>query len=247
MAVQEAFQRNCKSGNKSALRSALFSEFKREFIVGGVCRGLADVLLVLTPYTLRYLIKFADDSYVAGREHTKGPPVWQGIAYLAAVIIMLSVQTLAHNYYWYLLGVIGGESRAVLTAAIFDKAMRVEGRGRAATVKSQQPNNKGSKDINDSSTGHLTNLLSVDCARVAQGAPRIHFLWTAPLSIILAITLRKILRSFKAKVRMLTSHSNRKFAYCRSCRLCASLHRLHCSYGSGACALWEAKSHRQGD
>ena len=205
MAVQEAFQRNCKSGNKSALVSALFSVFKKEFVIGGVCRGLADVLLVLTPYTLRYVIKFAEDSYVAGREHTKGPSVWQGIAYLAAVIIMLSVQTLAHNYYWYLLGVIGGESRAVLTAAIFDKAMRVEGRGRAATVKTQKPNginvkhNKRSEDTEDSSTGHLTNLLSVDCARVAQGAPRIHFLWTAPLSIILAVTLRKILYNLKQK------------------------------------------------
>ena len=201
MAVQEALQRKCRSSSKSALASALFNVFKKEFITGGVCRGLADVLLVLTPYTLRYVIKFAEDSYVAGREHTKGPPVWQGIAYLTAVIIMLSVQTLAHNYYWYLLGVVGGECRAVLTAAIFEKAMRVEGRGRAATVKSQQLNgnnlkhHKGSKDIDHSSTGRLTNLLSVDCARVAQGAPRIHFLWTAPLSIILAITLRKIINS----------------------------------------------------
>lgn len=174
-------------------------------MIGGVCRGLADVLLVLTPYTLRYLIKFAEDSFVAGREHTVGPPVLHGIGYLAAVIVMLSIQTLTHNYFWYLLGVIGGESRAVLTAAIFDKAMRVEGRGRAAKVKGQQSkginvkHNNKSEETEDSSTAHLTNLLSVDCARVAQGAPRIHFLWTAPLSIILAITLRKVLYSLKQK------------------------------------------------
>ena len=205
MAVQDAFRRNSKSGNKSALFSALYSVFKRDFLVGGVCRGLADILLVLTPYTLRYLIKFAEQSYVAGHEGTKGPPVWHGIAYLAAVVIMLSIQTLAHNYYWYLLGVIGGESRAVLTAAIFDKAMRIEGRNRAAMVHGQQPNadnvkqKNRLKDVEDSSTGHLTNLLSVDCARVAQGAPRIHFLWTAPLSMILAITLRKVLFSSKQK------------------------------------------------
>ena len=205
MAVQDAFRRNSKSGNQSALFSALYSVFKRDFLIGGVCRGLADILLVLTPYTLRYLIKFAEQSYVAGREGTKGPPVWHGIAYLAAVVIMLSIQTLAHNYYWYLLGVIGGESRAVLTAAIFDKAMRIEGRSRAAMVNGRQPNadnvkqKNRSKDAEDSSTGHLTNLLSVDCARVAQGAPRIHFLWTAPLSMILAISLRKLLSSLKQK------------------------------------------------
>ena len=205
MAVQEAFKRNSKFGNKSALFSALYSVFKRDFLIGGVCRGVADILLVLTPYTLRYLIKFAEQSYVAGREGTKGPPVWHGIAYLAAVIIMLSIQTLAHNYYWYLLGVIGGESRAVLTAAIFDKAMRIEGRRRGALVNGHQPDENNvkhknrSEDVGDSSTGHLTNLLSVDCARVAQGAPRIHFLWTAPLSMVLAITLRKILFSWKQK------------------------------------------------
>ena len=203
MAVQEAFKSNSKSGDKSALFSALYTVFKRDFLIGGVCRGVADILLVLTPYTLRYLIKFAEQSYVAGREGTKGPPVWHGIAYLAALIIMLSIQTLAHNYYWYLLGVIGNESRAVLTAAIFDKATRIEGRRRGALVNGSQPdgNNvkhkKRSEDVGDSSTGYLTNLLSVDCARVAQGAPRIHFLWTAPLSMILAITLRKILVSWK--------------------------------------------------
>lgn len=179
--------------------------FKRDFLIGGVCRGLADVLLVLTPYTLRYLIKFAELSYIAGREGTKGPPVSHGIAYLAAVIIMLSIQTLTHNYYWYLLGVIGGESRAVLTAAIFDKAMRVEGRSRAAIVNGLQPNasdvkhKNRAKDVEESSTAHLTNLLSVDCARVAQGAPRIHFLWTAPLSMILAIALRKVPFSLKRR------------------------------------------------
>ena len=201
MAVQEAFKKNCKSGHKSALFSALYTVFKRDFLIGGVCRGVADILLVLTPYTLRYLIKFAELSYLAGRDGTKGPPVSHGIGYLAALIIMLTIQTLTHNYYWYLLGVIGEESRSVLTAAIFDKATRVEGRRRGASQSDgnnvKQKNR--SEDAGDSSTGYLTNLLSVDCARVAQGAPRIHFLWTAPLSMILAITLRKILVSWKLK------------------------------------------------
>lgn len=180
---------------------ALYGAFKREFWIGGLCRGVADVLLVTLPYTLRYLIQFAMDSYEANIAHQNSPPIWHGIAYLAGIVAMLAIQTLAHNHYMYLLGVVGGQSRAVLTAAIFDKSVRVIGRVRVAKedkensasqdAAKKKKNNKSPKEKakDDRSTGHLTGLLSVDCARIAQTASGIHLLWTAPLSILIAISL----------------------------------------------------------
>lgn len=167
-------------------------------MIGGICRGLADILLVVTPYTLRYLIQFVMDSWVAGQAHRDGPPVWHGIAYLAGIIAMLTIQTFAHNHYMYLLGVIGGQSRAVLTSAIFDKSMRVMGRGRAAAVEDhtsvsdtpKKASNEEEKE--DWSTGQLTSLLSVDCARIAQAASGLHLLWTAPFSIMVAVSLCEV-------------------------------------------------------
>ena len=102
--VQDAFKVNCQRGDKFALFWALYGVFSREFWIGGVCRGLADVLLVTTPYTLRYLIQFAIDSYVANLADKDGPPIWHGIAYLAGIVAMLAIQTFAHNHYMYLLG-----------------------------------------------------------------------------------------------------------------------------------------------
>lgn len=129
--------------------------------------------------------------------------MWQGVAYLAGIVTMLAIQTLAHNHYMYVLGVIGGQSRAVLTSAIFDKSMRVIGRGRAGAEEKEKPagqdpakKKKKSKSCqkkakDDLSTGHLTGLLSVDCARIAQAASGVHLLWTAPLSILIAVSLCK--------------------------------------------------------
>ncbi len=156
------------------------------------------MLLVITPYTLRYLIQFVMDSWVAGLADQDGPPIWHGIAYLTGIIVMLTIQTFAHNHYMYLLGVIGGQSRAVLTSAIFDKSMRVIGRGTAAAVDNQASDDDAPKQSSkeekkeDWSTGHLTGLLSVDCARIAQAASGTHILWTAPISIIVAISLCEV-------------------------------------------------------
>ncbi|KAL8962635.1 MAG: hypothetical protein Q9193_000983 [Seirophora villosa] len=137
--VRDALQANHQRGDRSALFWALYGVFKREFWIGGLCRGVADVLLVTLPYTLRYLIQFAMDSYQANLAYKDGPPMWHGVAYLAGIVTMLAIQTLAHNHYMYMLGVIGGQSRAVLTSAIFDKSMRVIGRGRAGAEEKEKP------------------------------------------------------------------------------------------------------------
>lgn len=213
--MQEVFKEKHKGGDKFALFWALYRVFRTDFLIGGICRGIADVLLVIIPYTLRYLIQFAIDSYVAGLTHKNGPPLWHGIAYLAGIVVMLAIQTFCHNHYMFLLGVIGGQARAVLTSAIFDKSMRVMGRNKVTEIeehewddeeestskhsaekktrnkKKSKAQKKKKEKKEEWSTGHLTGLLSVDCARIAQTASGLHILWTAPLSLCIAIALRK--------------------------------------------------------
>ncbi|KAF2268084.1 P-loop containing nucleoside triphosphate hydrolase protein [Lojkania enalia] len=198
--VQDIFKKNCQRRYKFSLFWALYEVFKKEFWIGGICRGLADVLLITTPYTLRYLIQFAMDSYKAHLVGERGPPLWHGMAYLGGIIGMLVIQSFTHNHYMYLLGVIGGQTRAVLTSAIFDKSMQVIGRGTPiehnnneedeysedSSDKIQLQKKRGREDW---STSHLTAFLSVDCSRIAQTASALHILWTAPLSLTIAISL----------------------------------------------------------
>lgn len=190
--VQDSLEKNNQAGRKHALFWALYGAFKREFWIGGICRGVADVLLVVTPYTLRYLIQFAMDVYVAHLSKRSGPPLWHGIAYLCGIIAMLVIQSLTHNHYMYLLGVIGGQSRAIMTSAIFNKSVRVLDKskplgqdvdhGRAG----QQVQETAHEDYTSSL---LIGFLSSDCARISQTASAIHILWTAPLSLVTALSL----------------------------------------------------------
>lgn len=201
--VQSRLASNIERGDKYPLWWALYDAFRREFWIGGACRCVADVLLVAAPYTLRYLIQFVADSYQANRQGVPGPPLSHGIAFLAGIAVMLAIQTLANNHFMFRLGVIGGQARAVLVSSIFDKALRIEGRGGvppsteptdddAAGGKSGRNgrSGKGKAAASDHSLGRLTNFLSVDCARIDRAAAATHFLWTAPLALCLAVTLR---------------------------------------------------------
>ncbi|KAF2820855.1 P-loop containing nucleoside triphosphate hydrolase protein [Ophiobolus disseminans] len=184
--VQNSFDNNIRTGRKHALFWALYGVFKKEFWMGGICRGMADILLVVTPYTLRYLIQFSMDAYVAHLSNKPGPPLWHGIAYLSGIITMLVIQSLTHNHYMYLLGVIGGQSRAILTSAIFNKSVRVLEKGKPLERDGQE----GQETDNEDYTSSLVaGFISFDCARISQTASAIHILWTAPLSLTTALSL----------------------------------------------------------
>ncbi len=118
---------------------------------------------------------------------------------------MLAIQTMCHNQFMYLLGVIGGQTRAVLVASIFDKSMRIRGRGSTKVEDEPEITEKGTESSKgkkyptdqpagpDYTVGQLTNLVSVDCTRIDRSTTAIHMLWTAPISLFIAIALREYL------------------------------------------------------
>ena len=135
------------------------------------------------------------DSYVAHVANLAGPSLWHGIAYLAGIIAMLVVQTFAHNHYLHIMGVIGGQSRAVLTSLIFDKSIRLVRSGNSQALHEENLDGKMSKHKergetkSDLTVGYLTSLVTVDCARIGQMASGIHLVWTSPLALSVAIAL----------------------------------------------------------
>lgn len=105
---------------------------------------------------------------------------------------MLLIQSLTHNHYMYSLGVIGGQSRAILTSAIFNKSVRVLGKGQLSDkhVTHEDVGDKDPKAAHeDSRTSLVIGFLSFECARIAQTASALHVLWTLPLSLATALSL----------------------------------------------------------
>ncbi|KAF2112460.1 ABC multidrug transporter-like protein [Lophiotrema nucula] len=129
--LKASFQRRLDEGGKRPLLGALFDTFKWEFIIGGLCQLLASVVQAIAPFVLRYLINFALKAYIAQHSNQPAPPIGEGIGLVIGITAMQCTQSLATNHFMYRGMMVGGQSRAVLIAVIFDKAMKLSGRARA--------------------------------------------------------------------------------------------------------------------
>jgi len=213
-----SFERRRESGDKKPLRNALYDTFRKEFLLGGFCSFVASLLQVISPFTLRYLIQFASDAYMASRGGPKAPPISHGIELVIGITLLQIGQTLCFNHFLYRGMIVGGQARAVLIALIFDKTTRLSGRARAGGVSvekpptSVQPGSKEEKEWMQEnlnrigattrrpgwSNGRIMNLMSMDTSRVSSGSIMIHFLWTSPVSVCLSLALILVNMTYSA-------------------------------------------------
>ncbi|KAF2876322.1 P-loop containing nucleoside triphosphate hydrolase protein [Massariosphaeria phaeospora] len=129
--LQVAFKSRREQGGKRPLVGALYDTFKVEFLIGGSCQLLASVIQAVAPFVLRYLINFALRAYISQHSDQPAPNLGEGIGLVIGITAMQFVQSLATNHFMYRGMMVGGQARAVLIAAIFDKAMKLSGRARA--------------------------------------------------------------------------------------------------------------------
>ncbi|MCJ1467410.1 hypothetical protein MMC07_006034 [Pseudocyphellaria aurata] len=152
--LRNSFKRRAARGDKHPLLWAMHETFHEEFWIGGLCSLLSSILTVLSPFTLRYLIKFSTQAYYAQEAHTSGPLVGNGVGLAIGITLLQISQSLATNHFLYRGQMVGGEVRGVLVNIIFEKAMRLSGRakagGRAIEDGHDQANEeKASSDTKD--------------------------------------------------------------------------------------------------
>ncbi|TVY81597.1 Multidrug resistance protein fer6, partial [Lachnellula suecica] len=144
--LQASFKKRVARGDKYPLLFALHETFKTEFWVGGTCQFFANIFQVVSPYTLRYLIQYADDAYAASQTGTPAPAIGVGIGLVIGITFMQMCQSLGTNHFIYRGMMVGGQSRAVLISVIFEKAMSISGRakagGRAIEAKADEKSNE---------------------------------------------------------------------------------------------------------
>jgi ATP-binding cassette subfamily C (CFTR/MRP) protein 1 len=207
--LSASFERRMQSGDKNSLRNAIYDTFRKEFLFGGFHSFAASILQVLSPFALRYLIQFVADAYTASRGGLETPPISHGIAWVIGITLMQILQTLCFNHFLYRGMLIGGQSRAVLIALIFDKATKLSGRARVGGSSQEMPPSEIKLETEEGrrwmrkrigriratkgqpgwSEGRIMNLMSMDTSRINQGSIMIHSLWTSPVSICLALAL----------------------------------------------------------
>ena len=129
--LQASFQRRVARGDKYPLVWAMHETFKFEFWLGGLCQLSASILQVMSPFTLRYLISFATQAYIAQATHAKSPKIANGIGLVVGITVMQMLQSLGTNHFIYRGQIVGAQSRGVLIDVIFEKAMKISGRAKA--------------------------------------------------------------------------------------------------------------------
>lgn len=126
-----SYERRTKAGEENPLVGAIYDTFKREIWIGAVCQFFAACLQVFSPFTLKYLIAFANEAYSARVLGTPAPSIGRGLGLVFGITIMQMVQSLGTNHFIYRGMMVGGEARATMISIIFDKALRISGRAKA--------------------------------------------------------------------------------------------------------------------
>ena len=217
-----------EAGAKRPLMMALYDTFKREFIIGGVCQLTAALCQCMSPFTMKYLIKFAAQAYYAEQYGGPSPHIANGIGLVLGITCMQVIQSLCTNHFIYRGMMVGGQCRAVLIAVIFDKAMTISGRARAGGTpkdqkekvpedikpgsteekswfkkklgKDKKPKGKtpASADGQGWSNGRIVNLMSTDTYRIDQASGMFHICWTSPIQVVLVLALLLINLTYSA-------------------------------------------------
>ncbi|MCJ1406702.1 hypothetical protein MMC19_000769 [Ptychographa xylographoides] len=126
-----SFNRRVARGDQFPLFFALHETFKFEFWLGGMCQLVANILMVISPFTLRYLIAFATEAYYAQTGGPPAPGIGQGLGLVFAITIMQLVQSMGTNHFIYRGFMVGGQTRGLMISVIFEKAMKLSGRAKA--------------------------------------------------------------------------------------------------------------------
>lgn len=152
---------------KPSLWIALFRAFGGPYFRGTVIKTLSDCLAFVQPQLLRLLITF-----VASYRKGNGPPQppIKGAAIALAMFAVSVAQTACLHQYFQRAFETGMRVKSSLTAAIYQKSMRLSNEGRAAK-----------------STGDIVNYMAVDTQRLQDLTQYGQQLWSAPFQITLCL------------------------------------------------------------
>ncbi|RVX68489.1 hypothetical protein B0A52_07913 [Exophiala mesophila] len=145
--MMASFNARTARKERNPLGWALFDTFRNEFLFGATCAFFSAILQVMSPFTTRYLIQFATDAWNADRNGGDPPNIGHGVGLVIGITLMQICQTTATNHFIYRGMIVGGQARAVLINAIFEKTLTISSRAKAGgkAIEDLQPTEPNDK------------------------------------------------------------------------------------------------------
>ncbi|KAH9068491.1 ABC transporter [Lactarius deliciosus] len=162
-----------KDGRKQpSLTLAINDSVKWWFWSSGILKVAGDTAQVMSPLVLKFLIKFATESYDAHREGLLAPGVGRGIALAIGLVILQLFGLLCQQHFFYRSASSGVLVRGGLITAIYSRSLRLTTGSRARL-----------------SNGRLVNHISTDVSRIDFCCGFFHMSWAALIQLGICLGL----------------------------------------------------------
>lgn len=166
---------NSQSGKKSLFK-ALAKSFGIPFLVGGCFKAMQDTLAFIQPQLLRLLIKFVNE-YSESLKTGNPIPLTRGFMIAGCMFVVSVTQTAFVHQYFHRVFDLGMKIKTALISVIYNKALVLSNDTR-----------------NESTTGDIVNLMSVDVQRLQELVQNVQLIWSGPFQItICLISLHNLL------------------------------------------------------
>ncbi|RLV89993.1 Metal resistance protein YCF1 [Spathaspora sp. JA1] len=163
------FQHYWNAVEKPSLFFAIAKAFGGQFLLGGLFKGLQDMLAFVQPQLLRLLIKFVND-YSESVKQGNPIPLTRGFLIALSMFVVSVVQTACLHQYFERAFELGMKIKSSLSASIYNKSL-------VLSNESKQ----------ESSTGDIVNLMSVDVQRLQDLVQNLQIVWSGPFQIVLCL------------------------------------------------------------
>lgn len=154
---------------KKSIPWAIGRAFGLQFLMGGLFKGVQDALAFVQPQLLRLLIKFVND-YTKSVKKGEPIPLTRGMLIAVAMFIVSVVQTAFLHQYFQRVFDLGMKIKSSLTSVVYNKSLVLSNEARQ-----------------ESSTGDIVNLMSVDVQRLQDLVQNLQIIWSGPFQIILCL------------------------------------------------------------
>ncbi|KAK6461643.1 P-loop containing nucleoside triphosphate hydrolase protein [Scheffersomyces coipomensis] len=168
-ATTNEFNEYWKTQSKHSLFLAIAKAFGSSFLLGGVFKGLQDSLAFVQPQLLRLLIKFVND-YSESAKTGNPIPLTKGFLISISMFIVSVVQTACLHQYFQRAFDLGMKIKSSLTSVIYNKALVLS-----------------NETKQESTTGDIVNLMSVDVQRLQDLVQNLQVIWSGPFQIFLCL------------------------------------------------------------
>ncbi|KAJ3181645.1 hypothetical protein HDU85_003589 [Gaertneriomyces sp. JEL0708] len=150
---------------------AIRNAWWKRLIPAAILKLVADVTLVFTPFIVKYILEFVNESRV-GEGGGERPPIGVGIGWAVGLLFLQLISTLSNHQYFMHTCSQGLAIRATLTAIIYQKSLRL-----SSSARHHFP------------SGKIMTIVSTDAHRIELFTQFVHVLWAAPLQIVVICVL----------------------------------------------------------